>query len=84
MGNDWRAGVGGVNSAGDIASFSSRGMTTWELPTGSGRIKPDVMAYGQDVYGSKMSSGCRSLSGNAFLEYIYYPKYSAIGAVALS
>jgi hypothetical protein len=38
-------------------------MTTWELPTGSGRIKPDVMAFSKDVMGSRMNSGCRSLSG---------------------
>lgn len=31
----------------------------------SGRIKPDVMAYGKDVTGSKITSGCRSLSGTS-------------------
>ena len=36
-----------------------RGMTTWELQTGSGRIKPDVMAFSKDVMGSRMTSGCR-------------------------
>lgn len=40
-----------------------RGMTTWELPTGSGRIKPDVMAFAKDVLGSRMNDGCRTLSG---------------------
>ena len=38
-------------------------MTTWELPRGYGRVKPDVMAYAKDVQGSKMQGGCRSLSG---------------------
>ncbi len=38
-------------------------MTTWELPIGVGRVKPDVMAYAKDVVGSKMQTGCRSLSG---------------------
>ncbi len=40
-----------------------RGMTSWELPVGSGRIKPDVMAFSKDVQGSKIQTGCRSLSG---------------------
>jgi hypothetical protein len=26
-----------------LAVFSSRGMTTWELPGGYGRVKPDVV-----------------------------------------
>lgn len=29
-------GVGGIDNNDDIASFSSRGMTTWELPVGTG------------------------------------------------
>lgn len=32
-------GVGGVDYADQIASFSSRGMSTWELPIGYGRAK---------------------------------------------
>ena len=39
-------GVGGIDYDSRIASFSSRGMSTWELPLGYGRAKPDVMAYG--------------------------------------
>jgi len=39
-------GVGGINSMGRLASFSSRGMTTWELPSGYGRVKPDILAFG--------------------------------------
>lgn len=31
----------------------------------AGRIKPDVMAYAKDVTGSKIQSGCRSLSGTS-------------------
>jgi subtilisin family serine protease len=30
-------GVGGIDNDNNIASFSSRGMTTWELPAGTGR-----------------------------------------------
>ena len=39
-------GVGGINYRDRVAPFSSRGMTTWELPQGYGRVKPDVVAYG--------------------------------------
>jgi membrane-bound transcription factor site-1 protease len=31
-------GVGGIDYAGAIAGFSSRGMTTWELPLGYGIV----------------------------------------------
>jgi membrane-bound transcription factor site-1 protease len=31
----------------------------------AGRIKPDVMAYAKDVTGSKITAGCRSLSGTS-------------------
>ena len=58
-------GIGGIDYADQIASFSSRGMSTWELPLGYGRSKPDVMAYGRDVQGSRIGGGCRSLSGTS-------------------
>ena len=59
-------GVGGVTGGGGMAKFSSRGMTTWELPFGYGRWKPDVTAHGQQVVGSKMKGGgCRALSGTS-------------------
>ncbi|AED92735.1 Subtilisin-like protease SBT6.1 [Arabidopsis thaliana] len=58
-------GVGGIDNDDHIASFSSRGMSTWELPHGYGRVKPDVVAYGRDIMGSKISTGCKSLSGTS-------------------
>ena len=70
-------GVGGITYDDRMARFSSRGMSTWELPTGYGRIKPDVLAYGQDVSGSRMQDGCRSLSGTSVASPV------AAGAVAL-
>jgi membrane-bound transcription factor site-1 protease len=95
-------GVGGLDYADKIASFSSRGMSTWELPTGElsryallvlspqseffssailssgfGGSKPDVMAYGRDVRGSKIGGGCRSLSGTSVASPV------VAGAVAL-
>lgn len=56
-------GVGGVQGD-DMASFSSRGMTTHELPFGYGRVKPDVVTSGR-ITGSKIGGGCRSLSGTS-------------------
>ena len=58
-------GVGGIDYRDKIASFSSRGMSTHELPHGYGRVKPDIVAYGRDVMGSKIAGGCRSLSGTS-------------------
>ncbi|KAG0631776.1 hypothetical protein M758_1G278300 [Ceratodon purpureus] len=58
-------GVGGIDYSDHIASFSSRGMSTWEIPHGYGRVKPDIVAYGREVVGSKISTGCKSLSGTS-------------------
>ncbi|XP_054165258.1 membrane-bound transcription factor site-1 protease-like [Oppia nitens] len=58
-------GVGGINFEDQIARFSSRGMTTWELPSGYGRLKPDIVTYGSAVRGSSIKGGCRSLSGTS-------------------
>lgn len=58
-------GVGGINFDENIAKFSSRGMTTWELPNGYGRLKPDIVTYGSQVKGSNVKGGCRSLSGTS-------------------
>ncbi|XP_071958480.1 membrane-bound transcription factor site-1 protease-like isoform X2 [Antedon mediterranea] len=58
-------GVGGINFEDSIAKFSSRGMTTWELPGGYGRVKPDIVTYGSAVRGSGLKSGCRTLSGTS-------------------
>ena len=70
-------GVGGIDSYDKIARFSSRGMTTWELPDGYGRVKPDVVTYGSNVRGPDLRGGCRSLSGTSVASPV------ATGAVAL-
>lgn len=59
-------GVGGVTRDGnDVVSFSSRGMTTWELPFGAGRVKPDLVTLAEDIAGEDRAEGCTSLSGTS-------------------
>jgi membrane-bound transcription factor site-1 protease len=58
-------GVGGINNEDQIAKFSSRGMTTWELPDGYGRVKPDIVTYSTHLRGSKLKGGCQTLSGTS-------------------
>ena len=58
-------GVGGLNYDDEIAEFSSRGMTLWELPEGSGRVKPDIVTYGTAIRGSNMKGSCRYLTGTS-------------------
>ncbi|GAB9474371.1 Membrane-bound transcription factor site-1 protease [Globisporangium polare] len=58
-------GVGGVTRDGNVADFSSRGMTTWELPFGSGRVKPDIVTLSEDIPGFEVSRGCTLLSGTS-------------------
>ncbi|KAK0161115.1 hypothetical protein PV327_009627 [Microctonus hyperodae] len=70
-------GVGGINWDDEIASFSSRGMTTWELPNGYGRVKPDLVTYGSSVRATALERGCRTLSGTSVASPV------VAGAVAL-
>jgi membrane-bound transcription factor site-1 protease len=57
--------VGALDSSGkSVADFSSRGPTTWELSSGMGRVKPDVVTYGQHVLGFSQGK-CRTSSGSS-------------------
>ena len=38
-------GVGGIDYSDAIATFSSRGMSTWELPRGYGRAKVHTLCW---------------------------------------
>ncbi|KAM8707526.1 hypothetical protein ACLKA7_005070 [Drosophila subpalustris] len=58
-------GVGSINFDDKIARFSSRGMTTWELPLGYGRAGLDIVTFGSQVEGSDVHTGCRRLSGTS-------------------
>lgn len=40
-------------------------MTAWESSHGYGRVKPDIVTYGQSVRGSSMKGGCKTLSGTS-------------------
>eukprot|EP01063_Lacrimia_lanifica_P032316 TRINITY_DN5509_c0_g1_i1.p1 TRINITY_DN5509_c0_g1~~TRINITY_DN5509_c0_g1_i1.p1 ORF type:complete len:1061 (+),score=378.03 TRINITY_DN5509_c0_g1_i1:75-3257(+) len=58
-------GVGAAKQDKRVASFSSRGMTTWELPEGYGRVKPDVLTYGDGLWSTAHTGGCKALSGTS-------------------
>ena len=40
-------------------------MTAWESSHGYGRVKPDIVTYGQSVRGSSVKGGCKTLSGTS-------------------
>ena len=73
--------VGGIDYSNKLAAFSSRGMSLKEIaatPSGYGRPKPDLVAYGSNVLGIQpQASGCRPLSGTSVASPV------ATGAAAL-
>ena len=59
-------GVGGLGrSSNHVALYSSRGMTTWELPRGAGRVKPDLVTYSAQLWGPDRNGGCMVQSGTS-------------------
>ena len=59
-------GVGGIDNEHRLAMFSSRGMTLHELPSGYGRVKPDLVTYSIDIPGITLGEGCSVMSGTSF------------------
>ncbi len=58
------------------------------LPSGYGRVKPDIVAYGKDVPGASIQGGCRSLSGTSVYMaspiYLYGGKDVPVASLSLS
>eukprot|EP00656_Telonema_subtile_P053710 TRINITY_DN7842_c0_g1_i2.p1 TRINITY_DN7842_c0_g1~~TRINITY_DN7842_c0_g1_i2.p1 ORF type:complete len:580 (+),score=113.43 TRINITY_DN7842_c0_g1_i2:58-1797(+) len=70
-------GIGGIDWNDRLAGFSARGMSLWEMPSGYGRFKPDIVTHGASVTGSSIRGGCSQLSGTSVASPV------VAGAVAL-
>ncbi|XP_047168082.1 subtilisin-like protease SBT6.1 [Vigna umbellata] len=60
-----------------VVLFSSRDMSTWELPHGYGCVRPGLVGYGRGIMGSKVSANCKRLSGTSVTGFV------VIGVVCL-
>lgn len=59
-------GVGSLNQDSDgIASFSSRGVSTWALTESIGIIKPDFVTLGENIPGFDSNGNCIVRSGTS-------------------
>ena len=59
-------GVGSLDTAlNNVASFSSRGMTTWSLLEGVGTLKPDLITAGSSIQGLGLQGECVVTSGTS-------------------
>eukprot|EP01080_Neovahlkampfia_damariscottae_P002297 gene2297-2470_t len=58
-------GVGSIDEFDSIPKYSSRGITTKELRFGSGRVKPDIVTYGNRIRGIGIHNQISILSGTS-------------------
>ena len=58
-------GVGSIDEFDSIPKFSSRGVTTKELRFGYGRVKPDIVTYGNRIRGIGLNNQISILSGTS-------------------
>ena len=58
-------GVGSINKSQKPSSFSSRGITTWNLLKGVGIIKPDIITLGEKISGLDLKGSCTVSSGTS-------------------
>ena len=72
-------GVGSLDSSlASVASFSSRGMTTWSLLDSLGTLKPDLVTAGSSILSLGMDGECTTNSGTSVSASII------TGAIALA
>ncbi|VDO03689.1 unnamed protein product [Rodentolepis nana] len=77
-------GVGGVDANGDIATFSSRGVTAMEMQDGYGRFKPDVVGWANGIVSSNLDGGCKTLSGTSAASPVVTGSVALLISAALS
>ncbi|KAF6134775.1 hypothetical protein GIB67_002176 [Kingdonia uniflora] len=62
-----------IENAGGVVMWDG----TWRVDGVYGRVKPDIVAYGQEIMRSKISTGCKSLSATSMASPV------SIGVVCL-
>ena len=57
-------------------------MTTWELPQGYGRMKPDILTLGESVFSTSHDGDCKVLSGTSVASPVVTGAVSALVSLA--